>query len=74
MWFTFLYATVIPLGAIFSLFGIIFYYWIDKYNFLRRSSLEIRVQGKLTNMAMKLLDFTLLFRVVGELLFDTQMR
>ena len=32
------------------------------------------VQGKLTNLAMKLLDFTLFLRVFGELLFDTQMR
>lgn len=38
MWFTFLYATLIPIGAIISAFGLVVYYWIDKYNLLRRSA------------------------------------
>lgn len=65
MWFTFLYATMLPIGAFLSLGGITLYYWIDKYNFLRRSTLNVKVQGKLTNLALKLLDLTLLFRVLG---------
>jgi hypothetical protein len=39
MWFTFLYATIVPIGAFISLAGIAIYYWVDKYNLLRRSSL-----------------------------------
>ena len=65
MWFTFLYATIIPIGAIISLLGIGFYYWVDKYNFLRRSSLPYKVNYKLTNLALRLLDYSLFFRVIG---------
>lgn len=39
MWFTFLYADLIPVGSFMILFGLFAYYWIDKYNLLRRSSL-----------------------------------
>jgi hypothetical protein len=37
MWFTFLYVTLIPIGAFLSLVGLWIYYWVDKYNLLRRS-------------------------------------
>lgn len=40
MWFTFFYATLIPFGAFLSLFGIVLYYIIDKYNLLSRSSIH----------------------------------
>jgi hypothetical protein len=39
MWFTFLYATLVPIGAFFSLFGLGLYYWIDKFTLLRKSSI-----------------------------------
>lgn len=39
MWFTFLYATLVPVGAFISLFGFLLYYWVDKYTLLRKSSL-----------------------------------
>ena len=45
MWFTFLYATLIPVGAFLSLGGIAFYYWVDKYNYLRRSSLSHHISS-----------------------------
>lgn len=40
MWFTFLYSSLIPLGSCLSLTGFIIYYWVDKYNLLRRSTLS----------------------------------
>ena len=45
MWFTYLYASIIPIGACISIVGLTLYYWIDKYNLLRRSTLSIEVQG-----------------------------
>ena len=45
MWFTFLYADLIPIGAFLILFGFCLYYWVDKYNLLRRSSLEGNISG-----------------------------
>lgn len=38
-WFTYLYADLIPIGGILIMFGLMAYYWIDKYNLLRRASL-----------------------------------
>lgn len=65
MWFTFFYSTIVPIGAFASLFGLIIYYWIDKWTLLRRSTLSVEVQGKLVKFTMKMLDITLLLRPVG---------
>jgi hypothetical protein len=40
MWFTFLFASCIPLGNVFSLINLILYYYIDKYNLLRRRTIK----------------------------------
>lgn len=55
MWFTFLYITIIPVGAIFSCLGLLAYYWVDKYNLLRRSSIEGQVSGDLVNLTSNML-------------------
>jgi hypothetical protein len=65
MWFTFLYCTLIPMGSFLTLIGLFLYYWVDKYNLLRRSSLHENVSGKLCLVAMKLLDGTLILRPIG---------
>lgn len=41
MWFTFLYSTSIPVGAFISMLGLMIYYWVDKYNLLRRSTVKV---------------------------------
>lgn len=74
MWFTFLYASLIPFGACLSAIGLCLYYWVDKYNLLRRSSVNSNIAGELSLFSMKLLDFTLLCKPLGELLFDFQIR
>ena len=73
MWFTFLYATLIPIGAFISTFGLIIYYWVDKYNLLRRSCIKRDLSEELV-MIMNLLDWTLLFLPLGSLIFDEQIR
>jgi hypothetical protein len=65
MWFTFLYASLIPFGAILMFFGLSIYYWVDKFNLLRRSSIHESVSGKVAILVMKFLDFTLLLRGIG---------
>jgi hypothetical protein len=40
MWFTFLFGTAIPIGFICSLIGLILYYFVDKYNILRRRTVK----------------------------------
>ena len=39
MWFVFLYASLIPIGTFLSFIGFCIYYWVDKYNLLRRSKI-----------------------------------
>lgn len=39
MWFTFLYASLVPFGSFLTLGGLMIYYWVDRYNLLRRSKI-----------------------------------
>lgn len=74
MWFTYLYSTLIPIGAVITAFGLIFYYWVDKYNLLRRSSVTGQISGGIINTSLTLLDFTLILRPIGSIIFDSQIR
>lgn len=74
IWFTFLYMTLIPIGGILSCIGLVFYYWIDKYNLLRRSTIHSYVSGDLIHLTLNMLDFSLVLRVAGEIIFDYQIR
>ena len=65
MWFTFLYSTLLPFGAILSLIGISLYYLVDKFNLVSRSSIHGSISGKLSQYSMTLLDLTLFFRPMG---------
>lgn len=74
MWFVYLYSTLIPIGAFISVVGLVIYYWVDKYNLLRRSSINCQVSSKLVLTSMNMLDYTLVLRPIGSLLFDFQLR
>lgn len=74
MWFTFLYISLIPIGAFLTAIGIGLYYWVDKYNLLRRSSIHENVSGKLSIIALKLLDLVLVFMPLGQIIFDYFLR
>lgn len=74
MWFCFLYVDLIPLGSCFIFIGQCFYYWIDKYNLLRRSSFNYKLSGILSKKMLPLLDFTLVLRFLGAFIFDLQLR
>jgi hypothetical protein len=74
MWFTFLYISLVPVGGVFSFIGLIAYYWVDKYNLLRRSTIASQVSGDLIDLTVSMLDFTLVLRILGQILFDYQLR
>ena len=38
LWFTYLYASIIPLGSFLIFIGLSLFYWVDKYNLLRKCS------------------------------------
>ncbi len=70
MWFTFLYSELIPLGSFLILIGLVLYYCIDKYNFLRRSALKLGLSGKIMILSLKSLDATLFLAPAGRAVFD----
>ncbi len=70
IWFTFMYLSLIPMGSILTLIGIGFYYWVDKYNLLRRSSIHENVSGNFSIIALKMLDFILVLIPLGWIIFD----
>jgi hypothetical protein len=74
MWFTFLYIDLIPAGTIIILFGLCLYYWVDKYNLLRRSSLNHNISANLSEKVSDLIDFTLFWRCVGQIIFDKHLK
>ena len=48
MWFTYFYGTMIPIGLVCSLIGLFLYYFIDKYNLLRRRTVKESISSKLS--------------------------
>ena len=74
MWISFLYETLVPVGGIISLIGLAAYYWVDKYNLLRVSSIKSNVSGDLIYLTLRLLDMTIVLRVFGEMIFDYQIK
>ena len=74
MWFTFLYAPIVPVGAFISFAGLVCYYWVDKYNLLRRCSVTRHVSSTLLKRSFVLLDLVLLWFSAGSLLFDIQIK
>ena len=74
MWFTYLYSSLIPLGSMLISVGIFLYYWVDRYNLFKRSVIKSPLSGGLVVLAMKLLDFTLFLKAIGELFFDERIR
>jgi c-di-AMP phosphodiesterase-like protein len=74
VWFTYFYASLIPIGAILSLIGASLFYWIDKYNLLRKSSVKQTISEDFSMRALIMLDLTLILKPVGEIVFDMQIR
>ena len=69
MWFTFLYATCIPLGTFFSMLSLIMYYFIDRYNVLRRSTIKESLGPELSIEMIELLEWCLIVFVLGTFTF-----
>jgi hypothetical protein len=74
MWFTFLYSSLLPIGAFIAIVGLIMYYWVDKYNLLRRSSISRQISGRVIETSLMLLDLILFFKPLGSLIFDLHLR
>ena len=62
------------MGGFLTVIGIGLYYWVDKYNLLRRSSIKENISGKLSIKALTLLDLVLIFMPLGQIIFDHFLR
>jgi hypothetical protein len=65
VWLVSLYQSLIPIGSFCAAIGLCIYYWVDKYNLLRRSSIKEAVSGFLTLKVMTLLEFSLILKCTG---------
>lgn len=65
VWLVSLYQSLIPAGTVLATAGLALYYWVDKYNLLRRSSVKEAVSGFLTLRVMTLLEFSLVLKCAG---------
>ena len=71
--FTFLYGTCIPFGIIMSVLNLIIYYWIDKYNLLRRRTIKESLSMQVSVEMIDLLDICIIFFAMGNLTFQYQL-
>ena len=65
VWFTFMYASVVPAGCPPILAAFLVNYFIFKHIMLRRSSLDFSIAGGYITTALKLLDVSLLMKPLG---------
>ena len=69
MWFTFFFSPALPLGTLFSAVGLIFYYYIDKYNLIFRRTVKENIGKKLTDEMIELLNYCIVFHSFGFFFF-----
>ena len=62
-----MYGNIIPIGNLFSVTCLILYYWIDKYNLLRKSSLMPYISNELSDQMINLLDLVLVIKPLTNL-------
>jgi len=67
MWFTFLYGNAIPLGIILSMIGLVCYYWVDKYNVMRRRTIKENLSKQVSIGMIELLEMTIIFCGIGNM-------
>lgn len=65
MWFTFFYGDAIPIGIAINLVTLIVYYWVDKYNVLRRRTIKDTISSDLSNEMIHWLGFILILHAIG---------
>ncbi|CAD8055184.1 unnamed protein product [Paramecium primaurelia] len=68
MWFTFMYGTAIPLGTLFSAFGILIYYFVDYYNILRRRTVKESISIQLSTEMIEMLEYIIAWCAFGEMI------
>ena len=68
MWITFLYAPLIPIALVFGIIGLIFFYWVQKYNIVRRSTIQEALDCKLSIEMIELLEYIIILYALGNII------
>ncbi|CAD8115777.1 unnamed protein product [Paramecium sonneborni] len=66
MWFTFFYGDIIPVGILFSIMGLTLYYFVDKYNVLRRRTIKESLSKHLSIEMIEMLELIVIFTGIGN--------
>lgn len=66
MWFTFFYGDIIPIGILFSIMGLTLYYFVDKYNVLRRRTIKESLSKHLSIEMIEMLELIVIFTGIGN--------
>lgn len=66
MWFTFFYGDIIPVGILFSIMGLTLYYFVDKYNVLRRRTIKESLSKHLSIEMIEMLELIIVFTGIGN--------
>lgn len=69
MWFTFLYSPMIPTGVLWSILGLLIYYWADKYNVIRRYTVKENLSKNLTIAMIDFLEYIVIWHAFGNFFF-----
>ncbi|KRX08918.1 hypothetical protein PPERSA_09022 [Pseudocohnilembus persalinus] len=70
MWFTYFFATCLPIGLFLSTISLIFYYWVDKYNLIHKRTIKESISKDVSLEMIELLDLCLLLFGLGNLFFN----
>lgn len=73
MWFTFFYSPAIPLGTLWSILGVIIYYWADKYNLVKRYIVKESISKDLTFEMIELLELVVMLHSFGNFFFKLKL-
>ena len=57
VWLTFFYAAINPTSYLFSIVGLSFSYWVEKYIFIRRSKKPISLSHDLNREMIEVLEY-----------------
>lgn len=70
MWFTFFYAPAIPLGLVFSLINLVYYYYIDQHNVMKRRTIKETLSAEVSIEMIENLELCIIFYAIGNLTFS----
>lgn len=69
MWFTFFYGSCIPIGILLSILSLIYYYYVDKYNVIKRRTIKESLSMEVSTEMIEMLEMIIIFFALGNFTF-----